>query len=159
MMWRLILRAAQALALSVFALSVPVSAKDKQVWDVTEAGKETILFYGIPESHAVTILFNCQAGKPVSIVTPITPRNPKKGKAERITLGNGTLTAVYDGKVGHDEEEGYHLEALSDVGIKILDVLRTGTTLTISVAGQQERVPLGGIARALAKFETRCFKT
>jgi hypothetical protein len=148
------MRLALASALTL-ALAAQAAADDKQVWEVTKAGKEVILFFGIPESHAVTILFNCTRGEPVSIVTVVTPPRVKTGQAAKISLSNGALTAIHDGKIGRDNE-GYHVEARVRAEPKILDVLRTGAALTIGVANRKERVPLRGVARPLAEFEKAC---
>lgn len=140
------------------ALCAPACARDKQIWDVTEAGKETILFYGIPESHATTLLFNCEQGRPVWIVTPLTPQRPRKGQVVKITLSNGVASATYDARIGGDEEDGFHAAADAPAETKVLDVLRSGTTLTINVAGKKESVPLRGVAKPLARFEAGCFR-
>jgi hypothetical protein len=142
----------------VLACAAPGHAKEKQVWGLTKAGKETILFYGIPESHATTVLFNCEQGRPIWIVTPLTPSRPKKGQAVKLTLSNGGASASYDAKIGGDgEEHGFYAAADAPVEPKVVDVLKSGTTLTVTVADQKERVPLNGVAKPLAQFEAACF--
>ena len=101
--------ALSALALTM-ALSMPVQAAERQSWDFVKAG-ETIQFaYGVPESHAVTIIFRCEAaGKRVEIVSTVVPRNPRKGQAAKTTLSNGVSSVVHDGKFGrYSEDDGFH---------------------------------------------------
>jgi hypothetical protein len=55
-------------------------------------------------------------------------------------------------------EHGFHFEASTAADPKVVDVLRSGTSLTISIPGKQHRVPLRGVAKPLAQFETACFR-
>ena len=84
------------------------------------------------------------------------PTKPKKGAALTTTLTNGAVTASYDGRIGHHSEHGFHFEASAPAEPKLVDVLRSGTMLTISIPGKQLRVPLKGVAKPLAQFETAC---
>ena len=92
----------------------------------------------------------------IEIVTSVLPRNPKKGQALQTTLGNGTVTAVHDGRIGHHSEHGFHFAASTPAEPKLVGVLKSGTTLTIGVPGERIRVPLKGIAKPLAQFEAVC---
>jgi hypothetical protein len=40
--------------------------------------------------------------------------------------------------------------------LEVVDILRSGTTLTIGIPGRQFRVPLKGVANPLAQFEAAC---
>ena len=53
--------------------------------------------------------------------------------------------------------EQFHVEAPTAAEPKVVDILKSGTSLTISIPGKQVRVPLRGVARPLAQFETTCF--
>ena len=130
---------------------------DKQAWGFIKSGVEARLFYGVPDSGNLTIAFVCEV-KRISIVTTVLPPHPKKGRTVRTTLSNGAVTAAYVGKLGHTESEGFYVEASAASDAKILNVLRTGTSLRIAIGGKQERVPLRGVARPLARFEAACFR-
>src|SRR5205807_3079530 len=127
-----------------------------------KSDKETLLFYGIPESEAVTLIFRCEAkreGKRIEIVSTVLPAKPRKGQSARTTLSNGVVIAVYNGKFGHSSSsEGFHFEASTAAEPKVVDILKSGTSLTISIAGKHERVPLRGVTGPLARFETACFR-
>ena len=143
----------------LMALAVPAQAAEKQSWDFVKAG-ETIQFaYGVPESHAVTIIFRCEAaGQRVEIVSTVVPRNPKKGQAAKTTLGNGSTSVVYDGKFGRDsEDDGFYFRASVPAEPNVFAVLKSGKTLTISLPGGRDRVPLKGVAKPMAQFEAACF--
>jgi hypothetical protein len=147
------------LAASALMLALAASAygADKYSWDFVKSGQEMQLAYGIPESEAVVISFVCKS-KRIEIVSTVLPRRPKKGPA-KITLGNGAVTAAYDGKVGYTSaDEGFYFAASMAAEPKVVAVLKTGTSLTIAVPGKQERVPLKGVAAPLAQFEAACFR-
>jgi len=153
------MRTKLSLVAMMMALAVPAQAVEKQSWDFVKAG-ETIQFsYGVPESHAVTIIFRCEdAGQRVEIVSTVTPRNPKKGQAAKTTLSNGSTTVVYDGKFGRTPVEGgFYFRTSVPAEPNVFAVLKSGKTLTISLPGGQDRVPLKGVAKPMAQFEAACF--
>ena len=147
------------LILAVLLLPVVSSADgaEKQVWGFVKSGAEARLFYGVPDSGNLTIAFVC-AAKRLSLVTTVLPPNPKQGRTVRTTLSNGVVTAAYDGKLGHSESEGFYVEASIASEAKVLNVLKTGTSLRIGISGKHERLPLRGVTRPLAQFEAACFQ-
>jgi len=153
------MRVALAAAAAMLVLAAPVPGADKYSWDFVRSGQEVQLSYGVPESEIVTIVFRCKA-KRIEIVSTVLPRRPKKGQAVRTTLSNGAATAAFDGKFGYtSSEDGFYFEASAAAEPKVVTVLKAGTSLTISIPGKQERVPLKGVARPLAQFETACFRS
>jgi hypothetical protein len=153
------MRAALAWCVVLLALAVPGRAENDESWGFVVASKqEVLLSYGIPESDLITINFFCRpAAKQIEIVTAILPAKPRKGQPLRTTLTNGTASAAYSGKAHHHEEHGYHFVATTPIDRQVVEVLRSGTTLTIGIAGRQHRVPLRGVAKPLAQFEAACF--
>jgi hypothetical protein len=144
----------------LLALAASALAENKESWGFIVASKqEVLLSYGVPESDIITINFFCRpAEKQIEIATAILPAKPRKGQPLKTTLTNGGTTAVYPGKVHHHEEHGYHFAATTPADRKVVDVLRSGSSLTITIPGKQERVPLKGVARPLRQFETACFR-
>jgi hypothetical protein len=152
------MRVTLATAALTLWLAAPAWAAKKQIWDFIRSGDDVQVYYGIPESHAVTIQFICNTNpKELVIASSVTPRKPRKGQAVRMTLSNGTATAGYDGKILHDDEEGFHFQAVMAPESKVVAVLKSGKTLTIGVPSQTVRVPLRGVAKPLAQFEAACF--
>jgi hypothetical protein len=152
--------AAIALAL-MLALAAPAQALNKEEWGFARSGEMVQVSYGIQESDVgVTIIFRCE-GKPkrIEIISTVLPPKPRKGQSVKTTLSNGKATAAYDGKFGRDkgEEGGFYFQAIAAADPKVVEILKSGTTLTIGIPGQQQRVPLRGVAKPLAQFEKACF--
>jgi hypothetical protein len=140
------------------AVSDSAHAAARQSWATHKSSDEVRLAFGIPDSGNLTLAFICEAKpKRMVIVSTVLPRNPRKGQALKTTLSNGTATATYGGKLGHTEAEGYYAEATAPADRWVIDILRSGKALTISIPGKQERVPLRGLAKPLAEFEAACF--
>ena len=157
---RTALATALMLALVVLVMA-PAQALDKHSWGFIKTGaSDARLIYGIPESDIVTLIFACDSGAGrIEIVTTVLPPKPRKGQPLRTTLRNGTVTAVYDGKVGYSSSsEEYHFEVSVAADPKVVGILKSGPSLTIGIPGRQERVPLKGVARPLARFEAACFR-
>jgi hypothetical protein len=152
------MRVALAACALVVALVAPARGADRQVWGFVESGGEARLFYGVPESDTLAIVFACEAkSKRIEIVSTVLPPRPRKGQPLKTTLRNGADTAAYRGKIGHSASGGFYVEAAVAAEPKVVDVLKSGTTLTISIAGKQERVPLRGVVAPLARFQAACF--
>jgi hypothetical protein len=151
------MRVTLAASALILALAASAQGADKETWDFYKSANEAQLSYGVPESDVITIIFRCYAKtKPIEIVTSVLPAKPRKGQPLKTALTNGTTTATHDGKIGHHSEHGFHFEASAPSEPKLVEVLKSGTTLTISVPGQQLRVPLKGVAKPLAQFEAAC---
>jgi hypothetical protein len=145
----------------VALVMAPAQALDKHAWGFIKTGaSDARLIYGISESDVVTLIFACDSGSGrIEIVTTVLPPKPRKGRPLRTTLRNGAVTAVYDGKIGYSSSsEEYHFEASVAADPKVVGILKSGPSLTIGTPGRQERVPLKGVARPLARFEAACFR-
>ena len=134
----------------------PAQSAEKESWGFVRSGKEAHLVYGVPETEIVTLSFICE-GKRIEIISTVLPRRPRKGQAARTALTNGAVTASYDGKFG-SSNEGFYFQAYTAAEPKVVEVLRSGTALTISIPGKQERVPLRGVSKPLNQFEATCFR-
>lgn len=151
------MRVTLAASVLILALAAPAAGLNKEEWIFIES-RGARLIYGVPESDVVSIVFACDPKKKsIEIVTTLLPLKPKKGQSLKTTLSNGAVTASYDGKTGHHSEHGFHFEAQTPAEPKLVEVLKSGTTLTIGIPGRQLRVPLKGVAKPLAQFETACF--
>jgi len=141
----------------MLALIAPVQGADKDVWGFIKSGGEARLFYGVPESDSVTIVFACEPEKKsIEIVTTVLPAKPRKGQPLKTTLKSGSVTAAHEGKIGSSSDE-FHVAAPAPAEPKVVEILKSGTSLTIAVPGRQVRVPLRGVAKPLAQFEAACF--
>ena len=142
----------------LLALIAPLQSANKEVWGFIKSGDEARLFYGVPESDSVTVVFACEPKnkKNIEIVTTILPAKPRKGQPLRTTLNNGSVAAAYDGQIGSASDE-FHFAAPAPAEPKVVDILKSGTALTIGIPGKQVHVPLRGVAKPLAQFEQACF--
>src|SRR5882757_3630827 len=98
------MRVTLAAAALMLALAAPAQGAGKYSWDFFKSGQEGQLSYGVPETEIVTIAFVCNA-KRIEIISTVLPRKPKKGQAVRTTLGNGAVTAAYDGTFRFTSDE------------------------------------------------------
>ena len=101
--WRRSTRVSLAASALIVALAGPAKSADKQVWAFFKSGQETLLFYGVPQSEAVTLIFRCEAkreGKRIEIVSTVLPAKPRKGQSARTTLSNGAVAIEHRGKFG-----------------------------------------------------------
>ena len=141
----------------MLALIAPAQGVNKEQWGFIQAGDEARLFYGVPESDSVVIVFACEPKKKrIEIVTTVLPAKPRKGQPLKTTLNNGSVTAAHDGKIGSYRED-FHVAAPAPAEPKAVDILKSGTALTVGIPGRQVRVPLRGVAKPLAQFEAACF--
>ena len=141
-----------------FASSAPALASERQVWGIEKTDEAVHLYYGVPESDALTIAFVCKTRtKKIEIVSSVLPDKPKKDEPITTILRNGKASADHDGKVAGDSEDGFHFATEVTAEPKVTDVLKGGSALVIRVRGKQQRVPLRGSAKPLAEFEKLCF--
>ena len=155
------MRIALATFTLMLVLAAPAHAQNKEEWGFARSGEMVQVSYGIQESDVgIFIIFRCE-GKPkkIEIVSWVLPKKPRKGQPLKTTLSNGTITNVYDGKIGRDkgEEGSFYFATVTAADAKVVEILKSGTALTISIPGKQERVPLRGVAKPLAQFEAACF--
>jgi hypothetical protein len=143
------------------ALSVSAQGANRFSWGFLKTGEsEASLVYGVSESDIVTLVFACDTKKKrIEIVTTVLPPKRRKGQALRTTLRSGAVTAAYDGKVGQSpSSEEFHFEASAAAEPKVMDILKSGSSLVIGIPGRQVSVPLMGVTKPLAQFETACFR-
>lgn len=91
----------------------------------------------------------------LAIISTALPAKPVKGLGSRIEL-RGKFIALYDGKVGRSERDGYYFEANADR--TVVDLLASDGALRIIAFGRERRVPLKGIRQPLAQFKIGCFR-
>ena len=155
------MRVTLAVSALMLALTGSAEASNKFSWGFIKIDESEVqLSYGLPESDIVPLAYICHTKKKrVEIVTSVLPAKRKKGQPLRTTFRNGAMTAVYDGKVDYSKaSDEYHFEVSTAADPKVVDILKSGVSLTISIPGYNERVPLKGVAKPLAQFEAACFR-
>jgi hypothetical protein len=154
-MRKLLLCGGFALALAGGAAAAP----DKEQWDVYKSDQDIRLFYGVPESEAVTLSFICEPKrKRITIVSAVLPPGTHRKRLGRIKLSNGSSSLEYAGKTEPDRNDPtiYFFTASTSVDPRLFAFLETGTSLEIESLGARESVPLAGIKAPLARMRETC---
>jgi hypothetical protein len=129
------------------AIATPALADE---WGFVRADSSDVrLFYGVPDSHDVTLSFNCNPStKDVRLVTTVLPRNARKGTNMSTKLSNGRSSDSFSGRVVSDggPDSGSVFEARVPAYPDRFDVLKTGSTLTIEAGSARKSIPLRGIS-------------
>jgi len=149
------LRMLIATLLTITAAASTASGQDGHVWGFVTTPQDARLFFGVPDSHEITLSLICERKRSrLQIITTVLPPKAVAGRAMNVRLSNGASTLEYSGKVAR-ERDGLYLAATSpDSGI--FRLLRTGSLLAIEVAGTRQNVPLKGAAGPLARMEKAC---
>jgi hypothetical protein len=144
------------LCAAVLASAVPAWAAEGDIWSFLQTD-DARLFYGVPDSDAVTLIFICER-KPrrLVIASNMIPAKAKAGRPASIALRNGGGSASYAGKFVQ-QTEGMNFEAVTEARREVFDILRAGASLAIDVAGEHDNAPLKGVKGPLAKMEKACF--
>jgi hypothetical protein len=138
---------------------LPAQGAERQVWGFVTSDDMVQLFYGIPESDGLTLAFICRTKtRQIEVFSSVMPEGPKKGQLRTTILNNGNLSETFDGKLEGDGEDGLHFSAIVAAERKITDILKSGRRLTIRMAGKRQSIPLRGVEKPLAQFETACFR-
>lgn len=147
------------LAALLILAALPASGATRQSWGFVTSEDALQLFYGIPESEALTLAFICRAKtKQIEIITNVLPEGPKKGQLRTTILNNGVASETFEGKLAGEDEDGLHFAATVAAERKVTDILKSGRRLTIRMAGKKQNIPLRGVTKPLAQFEAACFQ-
>jgi hypothetical protein len=147
------------LAALLILMALPAQGAQRQVWGFVTSGDTAQLFYGIPESDGLTLAFICRTKtRQIEVVTSVLPEGPKKGQLRTTILHNGDSSETFDGKLDGNDDDGLHFAAIVAAERKITDILKSGRRLTIRLAGKRQSIPLRGVQKPLAQFETACFR-
>jgi hypothetical protein len=145
---------------AVFAMmsaAAPASA-DKEQWGFVKSDREALLFFGVPESEAVTLSFICEPKrKRIALITKVLPPNTSRGRPGKIRLSNGSSSLEYAGKTARgNDDAGVYFEASVAIEPRLFDLLERGTALLIECLGARENVPLDGITEPLSQMRKAC---
>jgi len=147
------------LAALLILMALPAQGAERQVWGFVTSDDMVQLFYGIPESDGLTLAFICRTKtRQIEVFSSVMPEGPKKGQLRTTILHNGNSSETLDGKLEGDGEDGLHFSSTVPAERKVTDILKSGRRLTIRVAGKRQSIPLRGVQKPLAQFETACFR-
>jgi hypothetical protein len=139
-------------------LGAPAGAQDARTWMFNFDSDTAVLQYGTPESDDAVLVIACEPGKKsMHIAEFIGADGLVPGRAARLKLANGAASVDYAGQTVSNEMDGnVNIEVNVAPDPKLIALLKTGTALTIDIAGKQTSIPLKGAAPHVAEFEKAC---
>ena len=127
------LRMLIATLLTMTAAASTASGQDGHVWGFVTTPQDARLFFGVPDSHEITLSLICEPKRSrLQIITTVLPPKAVAGRAMNVRLSNGASTLEYSGKVAR-ERDGL---SRGDLPNEYFRLLRTGSLLAIEVAGK-----------------------
>ena len=144
-------------AVAISLSAAPASA-DKEQWGFVKSDRNVLLFFGVPESEAVTLSFICEPKRGrIAVVTTALPPTTRPGRPGRIRLSNGSSSLDYAGRTARDNDDAaVHVAASTAIDPRLFGLLETGTSLRIEALGARETVPLAGISGPLSQMRKAC---
>jgi hypothetical protein len=141
-----------------FALAAAAGAQEARTWIFNFDSDTAVLQYGTPESDDAILVITCEPGKrSMHINEFIGSDSLVPGRTAHLKLGNGTASVDYSGQTVTNEMDGnVNIEVTAPTDPKLIALLKTGTALTIDVAGKQTTIPLKGAGPHVAEFEKAC---
>ena len=143
----------------LLALSVSVQAQDARSWTFNFDSDAAVLQYGTPDSDDAVLVISCEPGKrSMRIAEFIGSDSLVPGRTAHLKLASGAATLDYAGQTVSNEMDGtVNIEVTVAPDPKLTALLKTGTALTLDIAGKQASIPLKDAAKPAAEFEKACF--
>ena len=154
MLARLLLGCALAVAIAGSA-----RAQEARAWLFNFDSDTAVLQYGTPESDDVVLVISCDPAKrSMQIAEVVGSSNLVPGRPTRLKLFNGAASLDYPGETVPNEMDGtVNVEVRTNADPRLMPLLKTGTAITLDIAGKQQAIPLKGAAPHVAEFEKACF--
>ena len=141
-------------------LAAPAGAQEARTWMFNFDSDTAVLQYGTPESDDAALVIACEPGKKTMRINEfIGSASLVPGRTAHLKLGNGTAGLDYTGQTVVNEMDGtVNIEVAVPVDPKLIALLKTGTSLTVDIAGKQTAIPLRDAAPHVAEFEKACLR-
>ena len=148
------------IGLLALALAAPAGAQEARSWMFNFDSDTAVLQYGTPDSDDAALVITCEPGKnSMRINEFIGSANLVPGRTAHLKLANGTAALDYAGQTVANEMDGtVNIEVAVAVDPKLIALLKTGTALTVDIAGKQTAIPLKDAAPHVAEFEKACLR-
>jgi hypothetical protein len=142
----------------VLMLGAPAGAQDARTWIFNFDSDTAVLQYGTPESDDAALVITCEPGKKsMHIAEFIGADGLVPGRSAHLKLANGAASVDYAGQTVSNEMDGtVNIEVTVATDPRLIALLKTGTVLTVDIAGKQTSIPLKGAAPHVAEFEKAC---
>jgi hypothetical protein len=141
-------------------LAAPAGAQEARTWMFNFDSDTAVLQYGTPDSDDAVLVIACEPGKKSMRINEfVGSANLMPGRAAHLKLANGTAVVDYAGQTVANEMDGtVNIEVSVGVDPKLIALLKTGSTLTVDIAGKQTAIPLKDAAPHVAEFEKACLR-
>jgi len=143
----------------ILGLCAGVQAQDARSWTFNFDSDAAVLQYGTPDSDDAVLVISCEPGKrSMHIAEYIGSDNLVPGRTAHLKLASCTVTLDYAGQTVSNEMDGtVNIEVSIAPDPKLIALLKSGTALTLDIAGKQASIPLKDAAKPAAEFEKACF--
>jgi hypothetical protein len=152
-------RSAVIAALALF-IAAPARAQEARTWMFNFDSDTAVLLYGTPESDDAALVISCEPGKKSMHINEfIGSADLVPGRAAHLKLSNGTAVLDYAGQTIANEMDGtVNIEVSVAPDPKLIALLKSGSSLTVDVAGKPTAIPLKDAAPHVAEFEKACWQ-
>jgi hypothetical protein len=139
-------------------LNVPAPAQEPRTWIFDDTAESVTLQYGTPESDDAVIVFSCEANaKTMRIAEFLASSSLTPGRTAKLRLVRGNISLEYTGQALASESDGdAYLEVVTPADRKLFALLKSGSSLTIDIAGAQTTIPLASATPHVAALERFC---
>jgi hypothetical protein len=141
-------------------LGAPAGAQETRAWIFNFDSDTAVLQYGSPQSDDAVLVITCEPAKrSMHINEFIGSDTLEPGRAAHLKLTSGATTLDYAGQTVTNEMDGnVNVEVTAPTDPKLIALLKSGTALTVDVAGKQTTIPLKGAAPHVVEFEKACLR-
>jgi hypothetical protein len=141
-------------------LAAPAGAQEARSWMFNFDSDTAVLQYGTPDSDDAVLVIACEPSKKSMHINEfIGSTGLVPGRTAHLKLGNGTAVLDYAGQTVANEMDGtVNIEVTVASDPKLIALLKSGTALTIDIAGKQTAIPLKDAAHHVADFEKACLR-
>ena len=149
-----------AIGALALVLAAPAGAQAARSWMFNFDSDTAVLQYGTPDSDDAVLVIACEPGKKSMHINEFIGSDKlMPGRTAHLKLGNGTAVVDYAGQTVANEMDGtVNIEVSAPIDPKLIALLKTGSTLTVDIAGKQTAIPLKDAAAHVAEFEKACLR-
>lgn len=141
-------------------LAAPAGAQEARTWMFNFDSDTAVLQYGTPESDDAVLVIACEPGKKSMRINEfIGSAGLVPGRTAHLKLSNGTAALDYAGQTVANEMDGtVNIEVSVAADPKLIALLKSGSSLTVDIAGKPTAIPLKDAAPHVAEFEKACLR-
>jgi hypothetical protein len=141
-------------------LAGSAEAQEARTWIFNFDSDTAVLQYGTPDSDDAVLVIACEPGKKSMHINEfIGADGLVPGRTAHLKLANGAASIDYVGQTVANEMDGtVNIEVTAAADPKLIALLKSGTALTVDIAGKQTAIPLRDASPHVANFEKACLR-